>query len=214
MHLGIDVRAVRAFADSVDHVDDPAARSYGVVDLQPQVVETAAVASEMPQGVKVERSCIDDPVVEGTAAGDEQFLDQRFKAVQGILLAELGVAAGVAEGTLLPAVERRQDGARGAHFICPPAGRVPAQVILVGQPVVTLVLAARVEDAVIAELVALHADIAPSTGVVHQADYIRVECHLQSMGFPSGCDILVVTGQRVVVADRYRSLDTFWPEKC
>ena len=154
MHLGIDVQAVRAFTDSVDHVDDPATRGYGTVDLLPQVVKAAAVAAEMPQGVKVECSCVDDLVVEGTAAGDEQFLDQRFEAVQGISLAELGVAAGVAEGTLLPAVERRQDGVRGAHFIGPPAGRVPAQVVLVGQPVMALALAARVEDAVIAELVA------------------------------------------------------------
>ena len=167
---------------------------HGVGDLQPQVVEIAAVAAEMPQGVEIERPCIDDPVVEGTAAGDEQFLDQRFEAVKGIPLAEIGVAAGVAEGTLLLAIERRQDGVRGAHFICPPAGRVPAQVVLVGQPVVALVLAARVEDAVIAEFVALRADIAPSTGIVHQADYIRVKRHPQSMGFPGGCDILVVTG--------------------
>ena len=194
MYLGIDVQAVRACADSVDHIDDPTASGYSGVDLQPQVVEISAVAAEMSQGVKVERPCIDDPVVEGAATGDEQFLDQRFKAVQGIPLAELGVATGVAERTLLPAVERRQDGVRSVHFIGPPAGRVPAQVVLVGQPVVALALAARVEDAVIAEFVALGGDVAPRAGVVHQAGYIRIERRPQSMGFPGGCDILVVTG--------------------
>ena len=58
-------------------------------------------------------------------------------------------------------------------------------------------------NAVVAELVPLCSDVEPGIGVVHQTGYVRIEGHSQSLGVPQGSDDIVVTGQGVVVADRY-----------
>ena len=97
MYAGVDVQAVRALSDPVDHVDDPPTDGNGRVYLLLQRLEGLTIAAAMPQGIEVDIGNLNDLVVERPASGDEQLLDQRLQALQRVSIADFGVAAVVAE---------------------------------------------------------------------------------------------------------------------